>query len=247
MKRFLFAVSFLITLGLVVSLADASTLVFPPKDYDLFTPSRSSLVTESGPSSFIPTLGGGPVGDLAVSVYFDNDIYTYELKVSDVGNPSQLNTAFPVPGLIDLGSGPIVGYSYTDAVSAGTPSELVTLAFLVLIEDNNRLRWDRLEGLWNDPIRFFFQSSSGPGVDGSFRLGGPVAVTHNVAPGNPAPENAAPVPLPGSILLLGAALLCLSPFSPRCFSKRLQSFANKWQKITYFLFRSCILQKPNPR
>jgi hypothetical protein len=128
-------------------------------------------------------------GTLENSVYFDSvtGVYTYvhELTPSKA-SVSELNTQFPVSGFNGV---------------AGWLFSSTTLTFSIELDPDLTLDWSTL-GTWaaGDDVTFFFQSTVPPGVGSYAVIDGFVGVG----------ESYAPVPEPGTLLLLGSGISALA-------------------------------------
>jgi len=137
------------------------------------------------------------VGNLQGEVYLNAGLYTYVLTVTPYYPDVQ--TFQTDLGLTGIGDN-AVGYSFGDAGA---------LAFDILfLEDPNLgglLEWDISTGSWeaNRSIRFFLQSTFGPFGSGTYTIidGVQASAVSN------APIPGAPVPEPGTLLLLGSGLV----------------------------------------
>lgn len=174
----------------------ASAVPILPDDYDTLVLGGLVLSTSDPFSTASPP----PLimGTLDSSVYFDGAFYTYVNVVTPTGDDnSHLNTAFAPGGF--TGS---MGWSFGDASSAGGTG--TALDFLTA-NVNGRLHWLALDRTMGDhwdaaePIAFFFRSTRPPTV-GDYNLLNSEAGTA---------EGLAPVPEPGTLMLVSAGLIAL--------------------------------------
>ena len=153
--------------------------------------------------------GGSPPedhGSLTTQVFQNGGIYTYEATVTPkVTGISVFSTSFTggIAGLTGR-----AGWSFANATSAGASD--AGSAFFMTLSPNGNLTWhvDPVQsdmGLWATAgvaITFFFQSMDGPQNGGVYSMTN--AFTGSAIGYASAP---APVPEPGSLLLLAAGML----------------------------------------
>lgn len=173
--------------------APASAVIIPPTDYDTIVGSVGGVVdTASGVFQFGPSI----LANLDTTVYFDGSVYTYEHDLAaETPSVSEFNTLFDV-----LGFNGVAGWSFTDALAAGSPGG--DSAFTIDEDPDGTIDYETNVAAFGfgdgDRIRFFFQSSAPPNPASYGLINSGVDSTTTLGP---------TVPEPGTILLLGTALL----------------------------------------
>ncbi len=195
--------------GLILAIAGVNTAPaapIAPTDYDTVVGTFGALV--AGPSiDFFDAAGPMQNTSLENTVFFDDSVYTYVHTVTpSVNFVSEFNTAFDV-----LGFNGVAGWSFSDSLAAGGLG--LGLGFEVDLDLDGTLDWETAGQLSGDlvlnpngwgtgeAITFFFQSTLPPGT-GTYNL-------INSETGS-ATSFAPQVPEPGTLLLLGGALMMLA-------------------------------------
>ena len=195
-----------LVLVLILSLASAGAAsaahIVIPTDYDTVVGTFGPLF--AGPTVDLFDAALPPpdtIGSLENWVYFDGDIYTYvHLVTPSVDNVSEFNTSFPVLGFND-----VAGWSFSDALAAGGLG--LSSDFTLEHDGDDTLDWGTSGQLatsaWNagESITFFFQSDLSP-TEGAYQLiNSEIGTATSFAP---------QVPEPGTVLLLGGALIMIA-------------------------------------
>jgi hypothetical protein len=188
-------------LGVGTSQADIINVATPaPTDLDSITLGVNQNVHQYDEFFGTFMVAGVPVtgvwGSITGDVYLNGGIYTYVLNVKPYIDTIQTFTSeFGFTGVIP----DVVGYSFADA--AGLNFDILYVEDSV---EGGSLEWDLASGTWaaNQSIQFFLQSTFGPNGTGLYSIidGGTASAASNA----PIP---APVPEPGTLILLGSGLV----------------------------------------
>jgi len=161
---------------------------------EFMTPDLTGLTPPGGPPH--------PIGAITTTVYQNQAVFTYVLAVRPYASANEVNTAFAIPGFLN-----VAGWSFSQAQTAGAPSGAT--AFWNFQTSDGRIDWlatsaARAAGLWDlshlSTITFFYQSSVGPGLVAYNLKTNEVGTDATWGP-------VARVPEPGSLLLLGSGAI----------------------------------------
>ncbi|MBI1357558.1 MAG: PEP-CTERM sorting domain-containing protein [Acidobacteria bacterium] len=176
-------------------------------DYSTVIGTLGSLI-DTASADFIGP-GSVDLGDLTTDVYYDGSIYSYVHTVTpQTNNVSEFATAFGVYGFNGT-----AGWDFTEASAAGGDGD----AGDFLVDDdliNGTIDWETTGaglGTGNgfgsgETITFFYQSDKAPGPAYYSMINGGAGNAQTLGP---------TVPEPGTVLLLGSALLGLAAIRRR--------------------------------
>lgn len=224
------AVALAVSLALAATPAGAIIMPITPGDFDGLGVGALTPVFGPTTSQFhsTPPFPDRAIADLTATVWSVGGSYIYGLTVDPVvllssggteerHNISVFSTAYAVPNFNAVAGA--AGYSFGNALAAnalGNPASPVSFnpvtgagAFDIDYDTaSGRIHWTVSEDLlgtafWDEglrlvPITFYFRSQYAPGLQGVYSL-------INTPPGETL--NVAPVPEPGSLLLLASGLL----------------------------------------